>query len=131
MRGERITTHMGISVTFGRVAAIAAAALTAVSSTRAQTACDDFVASLNDKNAAIERANEALKKLRSGPPEFCTEARKLAETSAMLAKQIKDKQGLCSDLDPKASSTVNLMYAIAVSGFNATLMDGQVDRLCR
>jgi hypothetical protein len=116
---------------FGRVAAIAAVALTAVSSPRAQTACDDLVASLNDKNAAIERAMEAVKKLRSGPPEFCTEARKLAETSAMLARQIKDKQGLCSDLDPKASSTINLMYEISVSGFNATLVDGQIDMLCR
>jgi hypothetical protein len=105
--------------------------MTACSDAVGQSACDAFVNGLDAKNAGMAKAQEAMKKLWPGPPEFCGQARKLAGLSATLAKQIEDGKASCRTVSPEAFVHLKLRHLVAVSEFNAALIGAEVDRLCR
>lgn len=97
---------------------------------RAQSTCDQFVADLSGKNDGFTRSFEAIKKLQPRP-QHCAEARKLAQLTFDLDAQIKKNSNVCSTVSPTAFVHMRLKNAIAVSEFHATIIEDEVNRLCR
>jgi hypothetical protein len=106
---------------------LAAACPTAV---LAQTPCERAAKDLSAKTKPASDAAEAVGKMRVGAA-ACTEAKRVKALLATLAKQADEASALCAGHDPKSLTVTILKFDVASVGVTATVLESDVEKLCR